>query len=308
MEEFDIIIIGAGPSGLTAAIYGSRAGIKTLVLAGPAPGGQLLQTTDIENFPGFEKPISGFDLMTRIINQAKRLGAIIKNEYAKEINISSRPFTVSTGQKEYSAKSLIIATGANAKWLGIESEKRFIGKGVSACATCDGFFYKGKDVCVIGGGDSACEEALFLTGFAQKVYLIHRRDKLRAAYILAEKVKKNPKIEIIYDHIVDEILGNEKVNGIKIKNVKTGEISELKVDGVFVAIGHHPNSEIVKDKIKTDDYGYIIVDSSFQTSIPGVFACGDVVDPIYKQAIVASGTGCMAAMNAIKFVENYQFL
>ncbi|MGC8729249.1 MAG: thioredoxin-disulfide reductase [Elusimicrobiales bacterium] len=304
MENFDIIIIGSGPAGITASIYGSRAGLKTLVIAGPAPGGQLLQTMDIENFPGFEHPISGFDLMTKMINQSKRLGTKIINEFAKELDLSQRPFTVKTGANVYRTKSLIIATGANAKWLGLESEQRLIGKGVSSCATCDGFFYKGKTVCVIGGGDSACEEAIFLTNFAQKVYLIHRRDQLRAAYIMQEKVKKNSKIEIIYDHIPSEIIGENKVSGIKIKNVKTQEEKKIDLDGVFVAIGHHPNSEIVKGKVKLDDHGYIVVDSNFQTSVPGVFACGDVADTIYKQAIVASGTGCMAAMNAIKFVES----
>lgn len=304
MENFDIIIIGSGPAGITASIYGSRAGLKTLVIAGPAPGGQLLQTMDIENFPGFEHPISGFDLMTKMINQSKRLGTKIINEFAKELDLSKTPFTVKTGANVYRTKSLIIATGANAKWLGLESEQRLIGKGVSSCATCDGFFYKGKTVCVIGGGDSACEEAIFLTNFAQKVYLIHRRDQLRAAYIMQEKVKKNSKIEIIYDHIPSEIIGENKVSGIKIKNVKTQEEKKIDLDGVFVAIGHHPNSEIVKGKVKLDDHGYIIVDSNFQTSVPGVFACGDVADTIYKQAIVASGTGCMASMNAIKFVES----
>lgn len=304
MENFDIIIIGSGPAGITASIYGSRAGLKTLVIAGPAPGGQLLQTMDIENFPGFEHPISGFDLMTKMINQSKRLGTKIINEFAKELDLSKTPFTVKTGANIYQTKSVIIATGANAKWLGLESEQRLIGRGVSSCATCDGFFYKGKTVCVIGGGDSACEEAIFLTNFAQKVYLIHRRDQLRAAYIMQEKVKKNPKIEIIYDHIPSEIIGENKVSGIKIKNVKTQEEKKIDLDGVFVAIGHHPNSEIVKGKVKLDDHGYIVVDSNFQTSVPGVFACGDVADTIYKQAIVASGTGCMAAMNAIKFVES----
>ncbi|HOJ86050.1 MAG: thioredoxin-disulfide reductase [Elusimicrobiales bacterium] len=304
MENFDIIIIGSGPAGITASIYGSRAGLKTLVIAGPAPGGQLLQTMDIENFPGFEHPISGFDLMTKMINQSKRLGTKIINEFAKELDLSKTPFTVKTGANIYQTKSVIIATGANAKWLGLESEQRLIGRGVSSCATCDGFFYKGKTVCVIGGGDSACEEAIFLTNFAQKVYLIHRRDQLRAAYIMQEKVKKNPKIEIIYDHIPSEIIGENKVSGIKIKNVKTQEEKKIDLDGVFIAIGHHPNSEIVKGKVKLDDHGYIVVDSNFQTSVPGVFACGDVADTIYKQAIVASGTGCMAAMNAIKFVES----
>jgi len=304
MEVIDIAIIGSGPAGLTAAIYGARAGLRTTVIAGPTPGGQLLQTMDIENFPGFEKPVSGFDLMNNLINQSKRLGANIITEFAKEVDLSRNPFIIKTGAKNYESKSIIIATGADAKWLNIEGEDKFKGKGVSACATCDGFFYKEKVVCVIGGGDSAAEEALFLTKFAKKVYLIHRRDKLRAAYILQEKLKSNQKIEIIYDHLPLEISGDKKVNSISIKNVKTQETKKIGVDGIFVAIGHHPNSDIFRNKLRIDELGYIIVDSNFQTSVKGVFAAGDVADPTYKQAIVAAGTGCMAAINAIKFVEN----
>lgn len=304
MEIIDIAIIGSGPAGLTAAIYGARAGLKTTVIAGPTPGGQLLQTMDIENFPGFEKPVSGFDLMNNLINQSKRLGANIITEFAKDVDLSRNPFIIKTGAKNYESKSIIIATGADAKWLNIEGEDKFKGKGVSACATCDGFFYKEKVVCVIGGGDSAAEEALFLTKFAKKVYLIHRRDKLRAAYILQEKLKSNQKIEIIYDHLPLEISGDKKVNSISIKNVKTQETKKIGVDGIFVAIGHHPNSDIFRNKLRIDELGYIIVDSNFQTSLKGVFAAGDVADPTYKQAIVAAGMGCMAAINAIKFVEN----
>lgn len=307
MEEnnlFDLIIIGAGPAGLTAAIYGARGGLKTLVFGGPTPGGQLLQTSDVENFPGFENPINGFDLMNRMINQAKRVGANIRSDQVVDLDLSQRPFKVKTSNKEFLAKTLIIATGASAKWLGLESEEKFKGKGVSACATCDGFFFKDKTVCVIGGGDTACEEASFLTKFAKKVYLIHRRDKLRATYVMQQKVKNNEKIEIIYDHIPVEITGEEKVNGIIIKNVKSGETRKLDLEGVFIAIGHHPNTDILKDKLRLDDYGYIIVDKNLQTSVEGVYAAGDVCDPVYKQAVVAAGMGAMAAINAFHFIES----
>jgi len=302
-EIIDISIIGAGPAGLTAAIYGARAGLKTVVFAGSAAGGQLLQTMDIENFPGFTNPISGFDLMNKIINQAKRLGSTILNEHVSNIEISCKPFKIKAGEKEYISKTIIVATGANAKWLGLPSEQKFIGKGVSACATCDGFFYKDKIVCVIGGGDTASEDALFLTKFAQKVYLIHRRDKLRAAYILQNKMAQNPKIEIIYDHVPVEILGDNKVKAIKIKNVKTDEIKEIETSGVFIAIGHHPNTNIFHNKLRMDDYGYILVNSKLETSVEGILAAGDVCDQYYKQAIVAAGSGCIAALNAIKYIE-----
>jgi thioredoxin reductase (NADPH) len=304
MKEYDIIVIGSGPAGLTAAIYAQRGGMKTLVIGGLLLGGQIIETNEVENFPGFEQPISGFELMTRMINQAKRFGAEIINEYATEVELNKYPFEIKTAYNLYTAKSLIVATGASAKWLGIDGEERFKGKGVSSCATCDAFFYKGKTVAVIGGGDTAASDALFLTKFAQKVYLIHRRDKLRAAYILSEKLKSNPKIEIIYDHIPVEIIGDTKLNAIIIKNVKTEETKKLDVDGVFVAIGHTPNSKILAGKVKIDESGYIVVNSNYETSVKGVFACGDVVDPLYKQAIIASGSGAIAALNAIKFIES----
>lgn len=303
IKEFDIAIIGSGPAGLTAAIYAQRGGMKSIVIGGPAPGGQLLQTTEIENFPGFDKPISGYDLMSKIINQAKRLGAIISSDYANEIE-TTKPFKVKAGQNIYVAKSLIIATGSTPKTLGIESEGLFSNRGVSYCATCDGFFYKGKDVCVVGGGDSACEEASFLTNFANKVYLIHRRDTLRAAPLVQQKVKKNPKIEILYNYVVKEIRGNDKVESVLLKSTKENTEREISVSGVFIAIGHIPNSNIVKGKLETDEDGYIIVDKEYQTSVKGIFACGDVVDKIYKQAIVAAATGAIAAMNAIKYIES----
>lgn len=303
MENFDIIIIGSGPAGLTAAIYAQRGGMKSIVIGGPAPGGQLLQTTEIENFPGFEKPISGYDLMSKMISQAKRLGTTISSDFAQEIEISSKPFKVKAGKNIYTSKSIIIATGSTPRTLGIETEALFTNKGVSYCATCDGFFYRGKDVCVVGGGDSACEEANFLTNFANKVYLIHRRDTLRAAPLVQEKVKKNAKVEIIYNHVIKEIKGSNKVEKVILKNTIDLSEKEIAVSGVFIAIGHNPNTEIVKGKLKTDSDGYIIVDSNYQTSVEGVFACGDVVDKIYKQAVIAASSGAIAALNAIKYIE-----
>jgi len=300
---FDIGIIGAGPAGLTAAIYGVRGGMSVIVFGGSAPGGQLLQTTEIENFPGSVNPISGFDLMDKIINQAKRLGAKILNEQVSNIEINYSPFIIKTPIKNYQVNTIIIATGASPRWLNIPGEEKYKNKGVSACATCDGFFYKDKDVCVIGGGDTAAEEALFLTKFARKVYLIHRRDKLRASAILQEKLKANPKIEIIYDNIPQEIIGTEKVNGIIIKNIKNGELKKIDLSGIFIAIGHIPNSDIFKGKIEIDEEGYIKVSSKQETSVNGIYAAGDVCDKIYRQAIVAAGSGCIAAMNAIKYLE-----
>ncbi len=305
MEEkiLDMAVIGAGPAGLTAAIYGARGGLETAVFAGPAAGGQLLQTMDIENFPGFPNPISGFDLMTKVINQAKRLGASIISEDVKDISVCCSPFKIKAGGAEYSAKTVVIATGAQAKWLGLPSEAKLTGKGVSGCATCDGFFYKGKEVCVIGGGDTAAEDALFLTKFAGKVYLVHRRDQLRAAYILQQKLKSNPKIEIIYDHVADDFLGSDKLEAVVIKNVKTNGKRTLQTPGAFIAIGHTPNTELFKGKIKMDDEGYILVNDKYETSVAGIYAAGDVCDRVYKQAIVAAGSGCMASMNAIKYLE-----
>ncbi len=306
MEEkiLEMAIIGAGPAGLTAAIYGARGGLDTAVFAGPAAGGQLLMTMDIENFPGFANPISGFDLMTKVLTQAKRLGAQIINENVREIEVSSNLFTIRAGQKDYKTKTIIIATGAQARWLGLPSESKLMGKGISGCATCDGFFYKGKEVAVIGGGDTAAEDALFLTKFATKVYMIHRRDQLRAAFLLQQKIKSNPKIEMIYDHVVEEFLGENKVEGAILKNVKTGDKKTLNASAFFVAIGHTPNTEIFKGKVKLDNEGYVEVNANFETSVEGIYAAGDVCDRIYKQAIVAAGSGCMAAMNAIKHLEN----
>ena len=303
-NHFEIAVIGSGPAGFTAAIYAVRGGATTALFGGMAPGGQLLQTTEIENFPGFVDPVVGADLMQKMMKQAQRLGAQVLQESVVSADFSARPFKLkSSGGKEYSAEAVIIATGAQARWLGTPSEEKFKGKGVSGCATCDGFFYRGKEVAVIGGGDSAAEDALFLTKFASKVYLVHRRDKLRASFRLVEKLKAAPKVEIIYDHVPEEFLGEAKLSGLRIKNVKTGESRELKVTGAFIAIGHTPATELVKGKMKLDDAGYILTDDRTSTSVQGVYAAGDVMDTRYKQAVVAAGTGCKAALEALAFIE-----
>lgn len=303
-EHFDIIIIGSGPAGFTAAIYAVRGGASAALFGGVAPGGQLLQTTEIENFPGFAEPVVGADLMQRMMTQAKRLGAVVFTEEVAEVDLSARPFRLTAGGgKTYTAGSVIAATGAQARWLGMPSEQKLKGKGISGCATCDGFFFRGKEVAVIGGGDTAAEDALFLTKFASRVYLVHRRDQLRAAHRLQEKLKENPKVEIIYDHIPEEFLGEERLSGLKIKNVKTGELRTLELPGVFVAIGHAPATKLFGGKLKLDEAGYIAADERTATSVPGVYAAGDVMDTRYKQAVVAAGSGCKAAMEALAFLE-----
>jgi thioredoxin reductase (NADPH) len=303
-SHFDIIIIGAGPAGFTAAIYAARGGVSVCLFGGIAPGGQLLQTTEIENFPGFPEPIAGADLMTAMLKQAKRLGTEVLTDDAVSADFSGRPFSVtSSSGRKYTAGAVIIATGARAKWLGLPSEQKYIGKGVSGCATCDGFFYRGREVCVIGGGDTAVEDALFLTKFAAKVYLVHRRDQLRASFRLQEKIKKNGKVEILYDSVLDEVQGADKATGAKIKNVRTGETRVLPTPGIFIAVGHTPATEIFKGKLNLDDSGYVAADERTRTSVPGVFAAGDVMDRYYKQAVVAAGTGCKAALEALQHLE-----
>ena len=305
LNYFDILIIGSGPAGFTAAIYGARGGFRTALLGGAAPGGQLLQTAEIENFPGFELPVNGADLMTHMLTQAKRLGAEVLQEDAVKVDFKTSPFAVTgSSAKIYTARAVIAATGAKARWLGLASEKKYIGHGVSGCATCDGFFYRGKEVCVVGGGDSAAEDALFLTRFASRVYMVHRRDALRANFRLQEKLKANPKIEIIYDSVPQEILGDARLKSIKLKNVKTGAVRELSLTGAFIAIGHMPETAIFEGQLKLDEAGYISTDGHTKTSLPGVFAAGDVMDRDYKQAVVAAGSGCMAAMEAGKYLEN----
>ncbi|OGS07738.1 MAG: thioredoxin-disulfide reductase [Elusimicrobia bacterium RIFCSPHIGHO2_02_FULL_61_10] len=302
--HFDIIIIGSGPAGFTAAIYAARGGAATALFGGVAPGGQLLQTMEIENFPGFPDPVAGADLMLKMLSQAKRLGTAVFNEEITSVYLGQRPFMLTAGSgKSYTAGALIAATGAQARWLGMPSEQKFIGKGVSGCATCDGFFFRGKEVCVVGGGDSAAEDALFLTKFASKVYLVHRRDALRATFRLQEKLRTNPKIEIIYEHTPEEITGDAKVTGINLKNVKTGAARRLETPGVFIAIGHTPATQLFAGKLNLDDSGYIVTNETLGTSVCGVFAAGDVMDTRYKQAVVAAGAGCKAAMEALIYLE-----
>ena len=300
-----LIILGSGPAGYTAAIYAARAMLKPVLIQGMQPGGQLTTTTDVENYPGFAEAIQGPWLMEQMKAQAENVGTELVNDYIIDVNLSERPYTLKgdSGQV-YTCDALIIATGAQAKWLGLESEEKFKGFGVSACATCDGFIYRGKEVAVIGGGNTAVEEAIFLTNFASKVTLIHRRDELRAERILQERLFANDKIEVIWDHQLDEVLGEEDplgVTGIRIKSTKTGETRELPVHGVFIAIGHAPATELFRGQLKMKDNGYIITDpDSTRTSVPLVYAAGDVTDDIFRQAVTSAGMGCMAALEAEK--------
>ncbi len=304
-----VLILGSGPAGYTAAIYAARALLKPILVFGSEPGGQLTTTTDVENFPGFAKVIQGPWLMEEMKGQAKAVGTEMIQDHIKKVDLSKKPFSAhgDSGQV-YTADSIIISTGAQARWLNLESEQKFRGFGVSACATCDGFFFKEKEVAVVGGGNAAVEEAMFLTKFASKVHLIHRRNELRAEKLLQEKLKANKKIQIIWDSVVEEVIGTNEpkgVNGIKIKNVKTNKTSELKVDGLFIAIGHDPATALFKDQLKMDKEGYLITkpDSTI-TNIPGVFAAGDVKDKIFRQAVTAAGMGCMAALEAEKHLSS----
>lgn len=300
----DVIIIGSGPAGYTAAIYSSRANLKPLLFEGEEAGGQLMTTTDVENFPGFPKGIMGPDLMQAIGDQARRFGTNILSQNITKVDFSKTPFSVFVKDTEYKSKTVIISTGASARYLGLESEKKFLGKGVSACATCDAAFFREQVVCVIGGGDSAMEEAIFLTRFATKVYILNRSENLRASKIMADRAINNKKITLLLNSTMTEVLGKEVVNAITVKNIKTQTESELKVDGVFLAIGHTPNTQIFKKQIDLDSTGYIITKpDSTKTSVKGVFACGDVQDRVYRQAITAAGTGCMAALESEKFLE-----
>jgi len=302
-----IVIIGSGPAGLTAAIYTGRANLKPLVIEGNQPGGQLTITTEVENFPGFPEGITGPDLMDVIKAQAERFGAVIISEEATKVDFSVRLFRIETGEREIKAHAVIIATGATARWLEIESVKRLRGKGISACATCDGFFFKNQEIAVVGGGDTAVEEACYLTRHANKVYLIHRRNQLRASKIMQQRVSSNPKIEIIWDSLISEALGDKSLTGVRLKNVKNNQLFDLPVTGLFMGIGHHPNTEIFRGQIEMDESGYIITDCNMRTSVEGVFACGDVQDKRYRQAVTAAGTGCMAALEVEKHLEEYQF-
>ncbi len=302
------IIIGSGPAGLTAAIYTARANLNPLMIEGEEAGGQLMITTEVENYPGFDHGITGPDLISVMRKQAERFGTRFITRNVDSIDASVRPFKITVGKETHLAKSVIISTGASAKWIGLPSEKKYMSRGVSACATCDGAFFKNVPVAVVGGGDTAMEEANFLTRFASKVFVIHRRDEFRASKIMADRTLNNPKIEVIWDTAVDEILGNEKmVTGVKMRNLKTNKTSELAVEGFFVAIGHKPNTDLFKGILDLDDNGYIITQpNSTYTKIPGIFAAGDVQDHIYRQAVTAAGTGCMAAIDCERWLESQE--
>lgn len=302
-----VLILGSGAAGYTAAIYAARANLKPVLVAGMQPGGQLTITTDVENYPGFAEPIQGPWLMEQMQKQADNVGTEIIYDVVTEVDLSTRPFVCKGDSGDvYIGDTLIIATGASAKWLGLESEQKYSGMGVSACATCDGFFFRGKEVCVVGGGNTAVEEALFLANFCSKVTLIHRRDSLRAEKILQDRLFKHPNVEVRWNAVTDEILGGGDppgVTGIRVRDVNTGELSEIPCEGVFIAIGHKPNTEIFAGQLDMDQTGYIITKPDCtETSVPGVFAAGDVQDHVYRQAVTAAGTGCMAALEADRFL------
>jgi thioredoxin reductase (NADPH) len=304
------LILGSGPAGYTAAIYAARASMEPILVKGLQPGGQLTITTEVENYPGFAEAVQGPDLMIAMTEQAKNVGTIMFDDTIIEADLSKRPFVLKgdSGTK-YTGDTLIICTGASARWLGLKSEKKYMGFGVSACATCDGFFFREKAVAVIGGGNTAVEEAIYLTNHASKVTLIHRRNELRAEKILQKRALENPKIQILWDSVLDEVLGDSNppgVSGIRVKNVKTGDTSELKLDGVFIAIGHNPNTELFQGQVKMDNENYILTKpGTTQTNVPGVFAAGDVQDKIFRQAVTAAGTGCMAALEVEKFIAEF---
>ncbi|MBL8140033.1 MAG: thioredoxin-disulfide reductase [Acidobacteria bacterium] len=303
----DVVVIGSGPAGLTAALYTARANLAPIVIEGTSAGGQLMLTTMVENWPGYRDGIMGPDLITELRAQAERFGAEITSGHVARVDLSARPFRVELSDgPTYTARALIIATGASAKLIGLPSERRLMGRGVTTCATCDGFFYRGRPVAVVGGGDTAIEEAIFLTRFASSVTVIHRRDTLRASKIMQEKAFAHPKISFAWNKVVDEVLGEVegKVTGLRLRDTVTSETSDLAIDGLFVAIGHTPNTELFSGVLDTDENGYLVTHHGSHTNIPGVLACGDVQDHVYRQAITAAGSGCMAAIDAERFLEH----
>jgi thioredoxin reductase (NADPH) len=304
IQKQRVIIIGSGPSGLTAAIYTSRANFDTTVIAGYQAGGQLMLTSEVENFPGFPQGIDGPELMGHMRQQAERFGSRIVDLDATGVDFSASPHKVFTDEGTFEAEVVIVATGASALWLNLPSETRLRGRGVSGCATCDGFFFREKEIAVVGGGDSALEEALFLTRYASKVTLVHRRERFRASRIMQQRVMSHPKIEIIYDTVIDEVLGENKVEGLQLRHQKTGEVSRLAVQGLFVAIGHQPNTAIFRGQLAMNEQGYLLTRNESETTVPGVFVAGDVYDYRYRQAITAAGSGCKAALDAEKYLEH----
>jgi len=307
VEHSRVLIVGSGPAGYTAAIYTGRAELQPTVLAGLQFGGQLMLTTDVENYPGFPDGVTGPEMMELLQKQAERFGSKVLLEDATKIDLSSRPFQLETEDKRFSTDALIVATGASARWLGLESETRLQNLGVSACATCDGALYRGKEMAVVGGGDTAMEEALFLTRFATKVTVIHRRDQLRASKIMQERAFAHEKIEFAWNTAVDEVVGEEYVTGVRLLNLESGEKSVLPVEALFIAIGHRPNTSLLVGQLELDDVGYVIVKpGTSSTSVEGVFACGDVADPVYRQAVTAAGTGCIAAIDAERWLAEQE--
>lgn len=302
-EHTRVLIVGSGPAGYTAAIYAARAELEPVMVAGLESGGQLMITTEVENYPGFPDGVSGPDMMELIQKQAERFGTQVLTEDAVRVDLEKRPFTVETESRRFTGDSLILATGASARWLGIESETRLVNRGVSACATCDGALYRGKPMAVVGGGDTALEEALFLTRFGTQVTVIHRRDKLRASKIMQERALSNEKIDFVWNAVVDEVIGEDYVTAVRVRDVKTEEQREIPVEALFIAIGHEPNTTLIRGQLELDDTGYVVTEArSTRTSVEGVFACGDVMDPVYRQAVTAAGSGCMAAIDAERWL------
>lgn len=301
-DTYEVIIIGSGPAGYTAGVYTSRAKLNTLLISGSLPGGQLMTTSEVENYPGFPNGIFGPELMMNMRQQAERFGTKLLDDEVVEVDFKKRPFGIKTHGQEFRSESVVICTGASPRKLGLKAEQEFAGKGISYCATCDGPFFKGEDIAVVGGGDTAIEEAAFLTKFGKSVKIIHRKDFLRASKILQEKAFENPKIDFVWDHVVSDISGNKKINSISVKNLRTGEERRIAVGGLFVAIGHEPNTSIFRGQLELDERGYIVLTKNTRTSVDGVFAAGDVHDYRYRQAITAGGFGCMAALDVEKWL------